>query len=204
MPFGGVPGSEHHSAHFLNAPTFADELRAQAVQPPRIVSVSLKARAAIGMAGHPGRDTMVVWEEDNGTWATSSAFATSPWPDVDAYAKAHPVSEAYGKPWTRLLPESAYLFSDAGVGEPQQNTFPHPLTSTTGKPDNAFVTLWERSPMSDAYLAGLATTLVSKLQLGQRSGTDMLAVSFSSLDPSATPSDPGATKCRTCWPGSID
>ena len=182
VPFGGGPGAERHSARYLNAPTFADELRAQAIRAPRIVSISLKARSAIGMVGHPGPGTMVIWEEDDGTWATSSAFAAKPWPEVDEYAKAHLVSAAYGQSWTRLMPATSYLLADDGAGEPAQATFPHPLTSATGKPDNAFVTLWERSPMSDAYIGDLAMTLAEKLQLGQRTGTDVLAIGFSALD----------------------
>ncbi|MFI5178904.1 MAG: alkaline phosphatase family protein [Vicinamibacterales bacterium] len=186
VPFGGGTGTEHQGPHSLLVPTFADELRRQARQSPRIVSISLKPRSAIGLAGHGGPGTMVLWEEDNGTWATSDAYTKTPWPVVDEYVRAHPIASAYGQVWTRLLPESAYLYDDDGAGEatpkPWGRTFPHPLDSPTRQPDATFVSSWERSPWSDAYIGDLVMTLLARLRLGQDTGTDLVAISFSALD----------------------
>jgi predicted AlkP superfamily pyrophosphatase or phosphodiesterase len=187
VPFGGAAGHEHHGPHNLLVPTYIDELRLQAPRTPRIVSVSLKARSAMGLAGHAGPNTMVVWEEDGGTWATSDAYTKAPWPEVDDYVRAHPIASAYGQVWARLRPEASYLFDDDAPGEaspvPWGRTFPHKLESQSGNPDSAFVAAWERSPWSDAYVAGLATTLAGRLRLGQHEGTtDVLAISFSALD----------------------
>jgi len=182
LPFGGATGTERHSPGRLRANAFADELRLQAVRPPRIVTVSLKARSAITLAGRGGPGTLAVWEEDNGTWATSSTYAATPAPEIDWYAKANPVTAAYGKAWNRLLPESAYLFTDVAPGEPRAGTFPHALTSPSGAPDNDFVTLWERSPFSDDAVADIAIAALNGMKLGQMPGTDMLGVSFSALD----------------------
>ena len=186
---GGVRrrhGAEHQGPRALAVPTFADELRLQSRRLPRILSISLKARSAIGLGGHGGPGTMVLWEEDNGTWATSDAYTKTPWPEVDEYVRAHPVAAAYGQTWTRTLPESSYLFDDDGLAEnaPGQwkRTFPHVLDSPSGKPDNAFITNWEQSPWSDAYMGDMAIALSAKLKLGQETGTDMLAISFSALD----------------------
>jgi predicted AlkP superfamily pyrophosphatase or phosphodiesterase len=182
IPFGGRKGSEKHGPGYLTALTLADELRLQAVRPPTIVGLSLKARSALTLAGHPGPSTYAIWEEDDGTWATSSAYAAAAPPVLDAFAAAHPVAGAYGQTWARLLPEPAYLFADVAVGEPANNTFPHRLESKTGLPDNEYTTLWERSPLSDQYLGQLAQHLVRELKMGQAPGTDFLGVSFSSLD----------------------
>ncbi len=43
-----------HSAHLLRAPTLADVLRQQLTPTPRVVSMSMKPRAAIMLAGHGG------------------------------------------------------------------------------------------------------------------------------------------------------
>jgi len=182
VAFGGGAVSEHHAPVWLRTPTFADELRLQATRPPRILSLSLKARSAIGLAGRGGPNTMVVWEEDNGTWATSEAYTKVPWPEVDEYVKAHPITAAYGQTWDRVMPVSRYLHEDDVAQEPSPRVFPHLLTSKSGKPDNSFVSLWERSPWSDAYLGDMASALAERLKLGQQPGTDYLAVSFSSLD----------------------
>lgn len=182
VAFGGGLGTEKHSPSRLLNAAFADELRVQAVRPPRIVAVSLKARSAITLAGRGAPGTLAIWEEDNGTWATSSTYAATPAPEVDSYAKSHPVAAAFGQAWSRLLPESAYLFSDVAPGEPRAGTFPHVLTSPSGKPDNDFVTLWERSPFSDEAVADIAIAALTGMKLGQAPGVDMLGVSFSALD----------------------
>jgi predicted AlkP superfamily pyrophosphatase or phosphodiesterase len=186
VAFGGGRGVEHHGPISLMAPTFADELRRQARRPPTIVSMALKPRSAIGLGGHGGPGTIIVWEEDNGTWSTSDRFTNTPWPAVDRFVTDHPLAKAYGQTWTKLLPESAYLYADDAPGEnspiPWGRTFPHVLESPAGKPDNLFVNAWERSPWSDEYVADMAIDLIDTLKLGSQPGTDMLAVSFSTLD----------------------
>ncbi len=182
VPFGGGAGVEHHGPKWLMTNTFADELRNQETTPPHIVSISLKARSAIGMAGHGG--DLVVWHEDNGTWATSSAFATSARADVDAYERAHPIAQQYGRIWDRLLPPAAYFFDDDGLGEQAlaggTTKFPHPQTRPGGTVDQAFINTWERTPFVDEALADMAITFSEPL--GKGAGTDMVAVSFSALD----------------------
>lgn len=180
--FGGLPVKEHHSARLLQTNTLADELRNQSAVAPRITSISLKARSVIGMAGHAG--TLMAWLEDTGAWASSTAFVKNPRPDVDAFATAHAISKQYGRIWDRLLPTSAYLFADDGVGEqkPDDGTilFPHPQTRPGGAPDQTFVTNWERTPFVDEMLTDMALQFSDGYGTG--AGTDMLAVSFSALD----------------------
>ena len=83
VAIGGVRGSERHSGRRLEVPTLADALRRQGVPPPRIVSLSLKPRVAIGLAGQGGDDTIVAWTEAAGHWATSTAYARHGWPELD-------------------------------------------------------------------------------------------------------------------------
>lgn len=182
VPYGGRPGVEKHSARWMQTNTFADELRAQSTTTSHVVSISLKARSAIGMAGHGG--DLVIWEEDAATWASSSAFAKGPDPVLDAWATAHPIDAQYGRVWDRLLPADKYFFTDSGLAEPATadypNVFPHKQTRPGGKPDQVFYDTWERTPFSDEMLADIA--VVTSGTLGRRAGTDMLAVSFSALD----------------------
>lgn len=182
VPYGGRPGVERHSPRWFTTNTFADELRAQSTTPAQVISVSLKARSAIGMAGHGG--DLVIWEEDAATWATSTAFAAAPDPGLDAWAKANPIDAQYGRVWDRLLPATKYFFTDNGLGEPATadypNVFPHRQTRPGGKPDQVFYDTWERTPFSDEMLTEIAVATSGKL--GKSAGTDMLAVGFSSLD----------------------
>ena len=188
VPLGGAKGTERYSPHNLLIPNFADELRRQTPsRPAQIVSVALKPRSAVSMGGHPSPTTTVIWEEDDGTWATSTAYASAPWPDADAYVKAHPLAAANGEVWAMFMPPAAYKYVDDGAAEakpvPWTRNFPHTLHNPlTWEPDRVFVTAWERSPKSDEFVTGLAIELLRTRKLGQQPGTDMLSVSLPALD----------------------
>ena len=186
VPFGGAIGRERHSAVNLLVPTFSDELQRQGAGSPRVVSVALKPRSAIMLGGRGDDDSVIVWEEDDGTSATSDAFTKTPWPDVDAFVRAHPLAAAYGQSWTKLRPPATYRLADDAVGEGQPGgwtrMFPHPIDSAAGKPDGVFVSRWERSPWSDEYVTDMAIHLLETRQLGRREATDFLSVSLPALD----------------------
>ncbi|MCC7179813.1 MAG: alkaline phosphatase family protein [Acidobacteria bacterium] len=171
-----------HSAVQLLVPTMADRLRAASPE-SRVVSLSIKPRSAIMMAGSGG---VVAWTDDRNRWATSTAYAAAPDPDVQAFVAAHPRLAVRGEVWERLLDVSSYTGTDAGLAEKPPNgwttQFPHPLAGAAGTSEEQFYTLWENSPYSDAYLGAMAADLVARKKLGQRSSVDFLGVSFSALD----------------------
>ncbi len=173
------------SAWRMEVPAFAEELKFQTGGATRVVTFSLKARAAITMAGHKA-DAVTWLDGETGAWTTSNVYGTLPF--VDDYAKAHPVKADYGKTWTLSLPESAYLYDQKAFGavppEGWGPTFPHPLRGKTAgsEPDEAFYEQWATSPFADAYLTQFAETAVDSLGLGKNGGTDFLGVSYSTLD----------------------
>jgi predicted AlkP superfamily pyrophosphatase or phosphodiesterase len=181
--YAGVSATGGDSAWRMEAPSFAEELKFQTNGPTRIVTFSLKARAAITMAGH--KANAVTWAEGSG-WVTSSVYGTVPF--VEQYAKTHPIKQDYGKTWTRSLPDSSYWYEEKTEGavapEGWNLTFPHPLRGKAGadEPDAAFYQQWAASPFADAYLTRFAETAVDALRLGKGVGTDFLGVSYSSLD----------------------
>jgi predicted AlkP superfamily pyrophosphatase or phosphodiesterase len=181
--YAGVPAKGGDSAWRMEIPAFAEELKFQTNGATRVVTFSLKARAAITMAGHKG--DAVTWA-DGGGWVTSSVYGTMPF--VEQYAKAHPVKEDYGKTWTRLLPEGSYWYDEKATGavapEGWNLTFPHPLRgkAAADEPDAAFYEQWASSPFADTYLTRFAETAVDSLGLGQGGGIDFLGVSYSSVD----------------------
>ena len=169
----------------LQSSTLSDELRAQLPVPARVVTMSIKARAAITLAGD--RADAVTWfDAAAGGFVTSSAYTPAPVPFVEAFTKANPVTADFGKVWTRSLPAERYLFADAGRGEKPASfwsaEFPHALKAKGDAPDGRFFEAWEGSPFSDDYLGRLAIASVDALKLGQGRGTDFLGVSFSALD----------------------
>lgn len=183
-PATATPAPGDSAARML-VPAFAEELKFQSGSETRIVTMSLKARAAITMAGHQA-DAVTWWDGATGAWLTSTAYPQEPF--VAEFAKAHPVATDFGKTWSPLLPESAYLYEKiaSGTGPPAGygNSFPHPLrgNTTSTKADPSFYLQWATSPYAETYLAQMAEAAVDKLNLGQRSGTDFLAISFSSVD----------------------
>jgi predicted AlkP superfamily pyrophosphatase or phosphodiesterase len=186
---GATPRADRpgNSASRLLATTFADELRGQATTPPRVVSVSLKPRSAIGMAGHAG--DVVLWFNESQGWTTSTAYAQAPLPWLKSFIDEHPVQAEYGKAWTKLLPDDKYRWSDDGLGEGQPvgwtTVFPHPVVSRSGKPDAEFLTTWSSTPFADAYTTRIAVRALDELKLGQAPGrSDVLAISYSVLDSS--------------------
>jgi predicted AlkP superfamily pyrophosphatase or phosphodiesterase len=182
VSYGGA-GRLGTSGKLLLAPTLADELRTQHPD-ARVVTMSLKARSAIGLAGHGG--TAVSWIDDGaGSFVTSKAFAAAPVPAVADFLERDRIDADGTKTWTLRDAPATYRYPDSSVGSRppagRTNFFPHKVGTPKG-PDPQFLTLWQASPYSDAYLGRMAGAMVDAFSLGQHDGTDFLGVSLSALD----------------------
>src|ERR1700686_5064314 len=181
--YAGISAKGGDSAWRMEVPAFAEELKFQTNGATRVVTFSLKARAAITMAGH--KADAVTWA-DGGGWVTSSVYGAMPF--VEQYAKAHPIKDDYGKTWARALADGSYWYDENATGAVAPDgwdlTFPHPLRGkgAGNEPDAAFYEQWASSPFADSYLTRFAETAVDSLGLGQGGGTDFLGVSYSSVD----------------------
>ena len=179
----GRPIRLGNSAANLLTPTLADELRTQKPG-ARVVSVSMKARSAIMLAGRAA-DAIVWLDDPTGSWATSSAYAKGPVTAVKDFVDQNPYEKDLGRVWTLSAAPNTYVNRDAGVGERPptgwNGLFPHPINGRGGL-DAQFFALWQATPLADAYLARMAESLVDSFKLGQRTDTDFLGVSFSVLD----------------------
>jgi predicted AlkP superfamily pyrophosphatase or phosphodiesterase len=173
------PAGTGDSAAKMMTPTLAEVLRHDLHS--RVATVSMKARSAIGLAGHAA--DAVLWLSDKGDWETSSAYAKTPLPWVASFEKANPIGQYAGKVWERGLPAARYQGPDDPAGEKPGNLwsaeFPHPLGSAD---DRLFITHLETSPFSDEYIEKMAEAAIDELDLGQKDTTDFLGVSFSGVD----------------------
>ena len=171
------------SAHRLQIPTLTDQLRTE--RGAHVVTLALKDRSAIMMAGHGG-DAVTWIGEAIDSWQTSPAYSPTPVPAVKSFVEANRIAADFGKTWSRLLPASRYKTADDGAGEAPPPgwtaTFPHVLTGTSGQANATYFAQWLRSPFADVYVGRFAATLVDALKLGRHDGTDVLAISFSSTD----------------------
>ncbi len=185
VSYGAPAKGTATSTRNIRVPTLADEMRAQLSGPTRIVSLSLKDYTATSMAGR--RADAVVWMSvSNMAFMSSSAYGAAPVPWLAEFIKTNPVETDLGKSWTKLLPESAYLYADDAEGELTPfgwtRAFPHAIKGEAAGPDKVFYNAWDTSPYSDAYLTRMAEASIDALKLGQSAGTDFLAISFSALD----------------------
>jgi len=181
--YAGISAKGGDSAWRMLVPSFAEELKFQTGSATRVVTFSLKARAAITLAGH--KADAATWF-DGGGWVTSSVYGTMPF--IESYASAHPVKGDYGKTWTLTLPESAYWYDEKATGAVPapgwELTFPHALRgkAESTEADAAFYEQWSASPFADTYLTKLAENAVDSLGLGKGGGVDYLGVSYSTVD----------------------
>src|SRR5262249_24633837 len=110
----GITTTGGDTAYRLQVPTFTDLIRTG--KKSRVVSVSLKARSAIMLAGHGG--DAVAWLTDAlDGWETSKVYAEAPVPAVKAFIEANPITADLGKTWDRARPAASYTGPDDGVGE---------------------------------------------------------------------------------------
>ncbi len=181
--YAGANPKGADTARRMAVPSFAEELKFQTGGATRVVTFSLKARAAITMAGHKA-DT-ATWF-DGGSWVTSSVYGTLPF--IEEQAKEHPAKADFGRTWALTLPASAYWYGEKALGAVAPSgwdlTFPHTLRGKPGasEPDDAFYWQWASSPFADTALTELAEKAVDSLSLGKGEGTDFLGVSYSSVD----------------------
>jgi len=174
-----------NSGNHLAVPTFADELRFQSGARTRVVTFSLKARAAISLAGHQA-DGVVWFDDSTGAWVTSNKFEVLPF--LDDYVIKSPVRKDYGKTWNLRLDRKNYVYPEEAVGgvapDGWGHSFPHPLRGKAAgpDPDDAFYKQWKTSPFADAYLTQLAELAIDQLALGKANGTDFLGIAYSTLD----------------------
>lgn len=183
VPYLGDPEKSRHGARRLRVPTLGDRLRA-ANQASQVVTLSMKARSAIMMAGKAG--TAVTWFVDaTHGWATSSAFVPQPIPEVQAAIASSPIERDRTQIWNPINGPSFKGVDDAAGERPKRGwtaAFPHPLVGAPGTPDWQFYDLWKCSPYADDYLAAMAVSQIKSLRLGQRGAVDLLGVGFSGLD----------------------
>jgi predicted AlkP superfamily pyrophosphatase or phosphodiesterase len=177
------PARIGNSGRWLRVPTLADRLRSERPG-SRVVTLSLKARAAISLAGRGG-DAVTWFEDAAGSFVTSTAFAAAPVPAVKQFMSETPYAKALGTTWTLRDAPEKYRNGDAGVGERPPagwtGLLPHTLLGEKGA-DDRFAAQWRRSPASDAYLGQMARTLIDSYRLGRGTGTDYLGISFSAPD----------------------
>ena len=144
----------------------------------RVLSVSRKDRAAILPIGRSKQP--VFWYAANGTFTTSTYYASTLPSWVRAF-NAQRLAQGYaGEAWRLLLPDSAYSEPDSVAIESGGAGFVFPHIQSTS-PDTAARQLSE-FPWMDELTLKFALAGVNALALGAGPQTDVLAISLSTTD----------------------
>ncbi|MEZ4288317.1 MAG: alkaline phosphatase family protein [Polyangiales bacterium] len=176
----GVEG-KFDSPLTIAVPTIADALKEQTQGKAKVVSVSMKDRAAIPGGGRS--PDLTAWFEGKANGFTMSDFYASDVPDWIKNWNAANRFEDRLQPWTPESPNTLQevLGDDEKPGEGATfgwgATFPHdPSTSE----DPAYV--FHLTPNSTRYLLDFARAAVDEYALGRDDVPDLLAVSISAVD----------------------
>jgi hypothetical protein len=182
-----APEGKNRGPGNLLAPTLATLLKAKS--PASLAgSVSWKDRAAILMAG-PKVDLAVWCEASTGHFVTNTAWAKATPDWLAAWNAKGEIDALFGTVWARSGDDAAFagLVDDRPYELPhgngtKQRTLPQPLTGGEVKPGTAFRTQVWGSPFGNTIVRSAAEAMVRGMHLGADATTDLLCVSFSSLD----------------------
>jgi predicted AlkP superfamily pyrophosphatase or phosphodiesterase len=161
---GGAPGTGS-SPWRLRVSTVGDELK-MAHPDSRVVSVSLKDRSAILMAGRMA-DAAVWWDAKTGSFVSSTWYGPGLPKWVAALNAGHPADAWLGKEWRPV--------AEGGKPGPVLATLP-------AKPGPEYYEALYGTAFGNELLESAAEAALEGGQLGTRGATDLLAVSFSCVD----------------------
>ncbi len=152
----------------------------QAIPASKVISASIKDRAAILMGGqHPD---YAFWYDSESGHMVTSAYYVRRVPDwVKSFNADSWVERTMPDAWTKLLPDSAYTKYGPDQMRGEQETdgstsFPHAYPRGKKK------SLLPPSPFGDAMILDFARTAVRSEKLGQRGVSDLLLISLSCTD----------------------
>ncbi len=174
----------------LEAPTLAEAYRSvrdkESVK-PRVLSLSLKDRSAVLLAGKSA-DGVYWLDPTTGTFATSDYYRDSLAPWVKEFNRAKPADAWFDKDWTALRDDvdNKYFWPNdpkwAGAGVKQGTAFPHKMNGGLDAPGRRYYDSLTNSPYGNDLLLAFAKTAIEKEKLGTRATPDLLLLSFSCND----------------------
>src|SRR4029079_5955181 len=140
----------------------------------RIISISLKDRAAIVMGGH--HPQAVLWfSHETGNFVTSRYYGNQVPVWAQEFNGRHMVNSYAGQQWAPLPARDSHADPTKQVG----GQFPHLMPKQSGRLLNDAV---YGSPFGDEFLEAFAEHVIKANHLGENQGSapDLLAIGFSS------------------------
>ncbi len=182
----GIQSDEgKRSPNNLLATTITDQLKIATNGKAKVVSISLKDRAAILPGGHSADEAF--WYSNKSGNFISSTYYMNKLPDwvKDFYQRKLPDS-FISQDWDLSLPDSDYQISspdetkyESDVFNEGRTSFPHSLKNVDS---NLKYSALIKTPFGNQLVLEFAKAAIVNENLGKNSVPDFLAVSFSSTD----------------------
>ncbi|MFH2143084.1 MAG: alkaline phosphatase PafA [Bacteroidota bacterium] len=185
---GGNLNNGKFSPKNLFVTTIGDEMKLSDNKQSKVISISIKDRAAILAGGHMA-DAAYWYDSYTGKWITSSYYMT----DLPQWVKIFndkKYADIYlEKEWNTLLPIEKYTEStpdsmpyETGFAN-RKITFPYNLMEISKKgKDLKDYSILKSTPFGNTYTKDFALEAILNEDLGKDNYTDLLIISFSSTD----------------------
>lgn len=173
------------SPRYLLGTTIGDQMRLANNFQSKVVTASLKDRAAVLPGGQ--RPNGAFWfSESSGEFVSSDYYFKELPTWVKKFDTTDRPDKYFGAKWDRLLQPDAYKRAQAENLPLQRSSlgshFPYVVTGGDEKPGLKFYTTFEYSPFASEYLEQFAKAAVEGESLGSDGFPDLLSISFSSPD----------------------
>ncbi|MGL4421539.1 MAG: alkaline phosphatase family protein [Gemmataceae bacterium] len=180
--------SETLSPKRMLAPSVGDFLKQESKGANRVVSISLKDRAAVLLGGQ-SPDGMYCFDTLTGEFHTAPHYRDGLPSWAEQFNSTAVADRWHGQQWDRLVPlELANTLAgpDDAPGEGNRTAdptrvFPHQIHAGT-EPGKPYYEGLERTPFGNDLVWEFAKAAIQGEQLGQRDVADLLMLSFSSND----------------------
>jgi hypothetical protein len=167
------------SAAALRVPTVGDALKLGTDGAGRVVTVAIKDRTALFLAG-TSADLALWWENELGEFVSTSCYAKA----APSWIPRHPGAAYKDWVWTPLRDLSGIVPEGRAAGAVPLfdigPAFPHHVGQ--GKLDKRLYSALRYTPASTTLALAAARAAVEGMQLGSSGTTDYLAVGLSALD----------------------
>lgn len=167
----------------LLEPTLGDWLK-QRSRRSRVFAASGKDRAAVLLAGREG-DAAFWYDEHEGEWESSGYYSGADAEWVDDFHDERLADHRFGSAW-RPLPVASETLAAVGIEPlglgPLRPGFPHACGGLSVAPNERYYQQFYDRPWLDEYLTRFAERLIVEEGLGADDWTDLLALSYSTLD----------------------
>ncbi|MBI4532810.1 MAG: alkaline phosphatase family protein [Candidatus Melainabacteria bacterium] len=149
------------STRSLIGTTIGDQMRLATNGRSKVITVSLKDRASLPLAGRLANGAYW-WDMRVGHFVSSSQYGREMSTWVKVFNDQHYADKYFGKPWQRFLPENQYTASTRDdyvwerpiPGDGRQ--FPHVITGGLSSPREAFYSVIAMTPWANQMVADFA------------------------------------------------